>query len=268
MKKLILTAALALCTGMTYAQSGQAQTSVGQPTDTDNPVFKGCLTGTKNAYMLKTIDGKVYRLHSDKDIDDHLNKNVEVRGSIKTEGGDHSKISAESGIQEIDVADLKNVSNDSCVGPMAGVANAGPTSVANDKQSSNVAATSDDQNRTAAATTPAAPAAGVSADASAMPQSDKAPATDVGGVTDKNEPLFKGCVSGTHDNYVLTADNGDRFRLHSDKDINEHVGDQVEIRGTLKPEGDSTKVSAGSGLKGELDVADIKTVQDGVCKNQ
>lgn len=267
MKRLILTAALALCTGMTYAQSGQAQTSVGQPTDTDNPVFKGCLTGTKNAYMLKTVDGKVYRLHSDKDIDDHVNKNVEVRGSIKTEGGDHSKISKEAGIQEIDVADLKNTSNDSCVGPMAGVANAGPTSVANGAQSGAITAGSEDKSASAAATTPAAPAAGVSADASAMPQSDKA-TTDVGGATDKNEPLFKGCVSGTHDNYVLTSDNGDRFRLHSDKDINEHVGDQVEVRGTLKPEGASTKASAGSGLKGELDVADIKTVQDGVCKNQ
>lgn len=276
MKKLILSAALALCTGAAFAQTNQAQTSVGQPTDTNEPVFKGCLTGTKNAYMLKTVDGKTYRLHSDKDIDDHLNKNVEVRGSVKTEGGDHSKISKEAGIQEIDVADLKSVSNDSCVGPMAGVSNTGSKSVATGAESAkdasagvNASATTGaaattEKNTTASSTTATA---GTQTNANTMPQSDQAAQTDVGGRTDKDEPLYKGCVTGKKDHYVLTAENGERFRLHSDKDINEHVGDQVEIRGTLKPEGDGHKVSANSKWKGELDVADIKTVEDGACKN-
>jgi hypothetical protein len=228
MKHLLLTAALALCTGAAFAQSDQAQTSVGQPTDTNEPVYQGCLTGTKNQYMLTTTDGNSYRLHSDKDIDDHLNHHVEVRGSVKTEGGDHSQISKEEHIQEIDVADLKSMGDESCTGP---------------------AAKSDTTAQASADT---------------LPQSDVA-TTDVGAGTDKDQPLFKGCVSGTEDNYTLSAENGDKYRLHSDKDINEHVGDRVEIRGTLKPEGESKAVAGGT-WKGELDVADIKTVEDGACK--
>jgi hypothetical protein len=255
MKKLILSAALALCTGAALAQTDQAQTSVGQPTDTNEPVYKGCLTGVKNNYTLTTVDGKTFRLHSDKDIDDHLNKNVEVRGSIKTEGGDHSAVAKSEGVQqEIDVADVKTVNDEACVAAKSSNEGASATS------GMSAGATSV-QNSTAGSTTAVG---GTEATASTLPQGDQT-RTDVGGATDTNEPLFKGCVSGTHDNYILTAENGDTFRLHSDKDINEHVGDRVEIRGTLKPEGDR-KVSASSGMKGELDVADIKTVADGACK--
>ncbi len=87
--------------------------------------------------------------------------------------------------------------------------------------------------------------------------------TSVGQPTDTNEPLFKGCLSGTKDNYVLTDEKGDKYRLHSDKDINEHVNTMVEVRGTVKTEGvDSQKTAASDNAK-DLDVADIKTVSKG-----
>ena len=296
MKNLIRSAALLMCSGVLFAQSQSAQTSVGQPTDTNEPVYKGCLTGTKNNYMLTTQDGKTYRLHSDKDIDDHINHNVEVRGSLKKEGADRSP-SATNQFPEIDVADLKSTSKESCVGPAAepkasnpsGSGNVAASTTDAGMSSQNASSTNSTTDTAAAATTPAAPAnapavpadsnstasstSGVasasgsasSTDASALPQGDQAQ-TNVGGATDKDEPLYKGCVSGKKDKYTLTTDAGDMYRLHSDKDINEHVGDRVEIRGTMKPEGDGHKVSANGKWKGEIDVADIKTVEDGACK--
>src|SRR6266404_2611807 len=48
--------------------------------------------------------------------------------------------------------------------------------------------------------------------------------TNVGGQTDKDEQLFKGCIGGSKDNYTLAAQDGTTYRLHSDKDIAEHVG--------------------------------------------
>jgi hypothetical protein len=286
MKNLIRTAALVMCSGVLFAQSQNAQTSVGQPTDTNEPVYKGCLTGTKNNYMLTTQDGKTYRLHSDKDIDDHINHSVEVRGSLRKEGGDRSP-SATKQFQEIDVADLKSTGKESCVGPAAEPKASNPSASGNVAasttdagMSSQSASTTSTTDTAAAATTPAAPADSNStasstsnSNASALPQGDQAqasaqPQTNVGAGDDRDKPLFKGCVKGSKDNYTLDADNGDKYRLHSDKDINEHLGDRVEVRGTLKPEGDGHKVSANSKWKGELDVADIKTVEDGVCKNQ
>jgi hypothetical protein len=270
MRNLIRSAALLVCTGMAFAQSNSAQTSVGQPTDTNEPVYKGCLTGTKNNYTLTTEDGKSYRLHSDKDIDDHLNRRVEVRGSLKKEGGDRSAAST-TAFEEIDVADLKSVGKESCVGPTASGNSSADKSASSDasmsastKAEDKSATTPGDMSASGSTSSTAATATGsASADASSLPQSDK-PQTDVGAGTDKNEPLFKGCVTGTKDNYTLEADNGDMYRLHSDKDISEHVGDRVEIRGTLKPEGEK-RATAQSKWKGELDVADIKTVEDGAC---
>jgi HEAT repeats len=54
----------------------------------------------------------------------------------------------------------------------------------------------------------------------------------------RNQPVFKGCLGGTKDNYTLKDQStGQEYRLHSDKDISEHVGNMVEIRGTIKKEG-------------------------------
>jgi hypothetical protein len=94
-------------------------------------------------------------------------------------------------------------------------------------------------------------------------QSNQSAQTNVGGKTDKDEQLFKGCVGGSKDNYTLTAEDGTNYRLHSDKDIAEHVGQSVEVRGTIKPEGTDrpSETKAGNAAQQrEIDVADIKTV--------
>jgi hypothetical protein len=85
--------------------------------------------------------------------------------------------------------------------------------------------------------------------------------TNVGGQTDKDEQLFKGCLGGSKDNYTLTAQDGTTYRLHSDKDIAEHVGQSVELRGTIKPEGaDRSSEASTAAQQKEIDVADVKTV--------
>ena len=46
---------------------------------------------------------------------------------------------------------------------------------------------------------------------------------------------YRGCLVGTHDNYVLRTDDGQLFRLHShsEDDFKNHLGDVVEIKGTV-----------------------------------
>jgi hypothetical protein len=134
--------------------------------------------------------------------------------------------------------------------------------------------------------------------AAASPAAADQQQTSVGQPTDTNEQLFKGCLSGTKDNYVLTDDKtGLKYRLHSDKDINEHVGNMVEIKGTVKAEGadrpadaasnasttgsvasqpsastdaSKTESSADASKKADkdLDVADIKDVSKGCSADQ
>ncbi len=105
--------ALALSTAIVVAQEPQPtqtpQTSVGQPTDTNEPVFKGCLSGTKDNFVLTTTDGKAYRLHSDKDISEHVGMLVEVRGTVKKEGADRPADAMPVPPSEMDVADVKHV---------------------------------------------------------------------------------------------------------------------------------------------------------------
>jgi hypothetical protein len=100
-----------------------------------------------------------------------------------------------------------------------------------------------------------------SKDAAAQAPQSQSTQTNVGGKTDKDEQLFKGCIGGTKDNYTLTAEDGTTYRLHSDKDITEHVGQSVELRGTVKPEGADRSSEAGTApQQKEIDVADVKTV--------
>lgn len=96
-----------------------------------------------------------------------------------------------------------------------------------------------------------------------QPSTSQPSQTGVGQPTDTNEQLFKGCISGDKDNYTLSdGQSGQKYRLHSDKDISEHAGNMVEIRGTLKKEAmDSQKTSTSQ--QREIDVADIKTVSKG-----
>src|ERR1051325_9601235 len=46
---------------------------------------------------------------------------------------------------------------------------------------------------------------------------------------------YRGCLVGTHDNYMLRTDDGQLFRLHShsEDDFKAHLGDVVEIKGNL-----------------------------------
>ena len=46
---------------------------------------------------------------------------------------------------------------------------------------------------------------------------------------------YRGCLVGTHDNYMLRADDGQLYRLHSHSqdDFRAHLGDVVEIKGQL-----------------------------------
>jgi hypothetical protein len=46
---------------------------------------------------------------------------------------------------------------------------------------------------------------------------------------------YRGCLVGTHDNYMLRTDDGQLFRLHShsEDDFKAHLGEVVEIRGQL-----------------------------------
>jgi LPXTG-motif cell wall-anchored protein len=91
----------------------------------------------------------------------------------------------------------------------------------------------------------------------------------VGSPTDTNEQLFRGCLSGSKDNYMLAdQQTGQSYRLHSDKDINEHVGDLVEVRGTIKKEGSDQASGVATGGMQEIDVADIKTVSKGCSASQ
>jgi hypothetical protein len=46
---------------------------------------------------------------------------------------------------------------------------------------------------------------------------------------------YRGCLTGTHDNYMLRTDDGQLYRLHShsEDDFKAHLGDVVEIKGQL-----------------------------------
>jgi len=106
-------------------------------------------------------------------------------------------------------------------------------------------------------------------DQTQQPQSQPQSTTDVGSPTDTNEQLFRGCLSGSKDNFILAdQQTGQSYRLHSDKDISEHVGDLVEIRGTVKKEGADRASDVATGGMQEIDVADIKTVSKGCSASQ
>ncbi len=46
---------------------------------------------------------------------------------------------------------------------------------------------------------------------------------------------YRGCLVGTHDNYMLRADDGQLYRLHShsEDDFKAHLGDVVELKGQI-----------------------------------
>jgi hypothetical protein len=87
-------------------------------------------------------------------------------------------------------------------------------------------------------------------------------ASDMSKPADTDNQVFKGCVGGTKDNYTLTDETGKQFRLHSDKDINEHVGNMVEVKGKMKKEGADSQATSTATLP-QIDVDHIKDVSKG-----
>lgn len=211
--------------------------------------FRGCLAGTKDNYVLRSVDGNLYRLHSDDDIKNHVGEFIEVKGHVKNKDRDkdalrENRINQEAGVTVptvgIDVSHIKTLSN-TCA---------------------------DMPNRTAALSN--APEAGVSSAVADGVAGGVSPgvATDDSG----KYQHYTGCLSGTHDNYFLRADDGNMYRLHSDKDIHEHVGERVDIRGRIdnkKRDENAQATAAATGISTEaagINVEDIKTIAKG-CIN-
>src|SRR5215472_6057550 len=91
------------------------------------------------------------------------------------------------------------------------------------------------------------------------------------------DEYYKGCLVGTHDNYMLRTDDGQLFRLHDkgEEDFREHLGDIVEIKGQLsdhKRERESQEQSSAQNAAGvemprhALHVKEIKTVSHGCAE--
>jgi hypothetical protein len=90
---------------------------------------------------------------------------------------------------------------------------------------------------------------------------------------DSQQTSFRGCLAGTNDNYVLRDEaTGKLYRLHSDKDIQEHVGDMVEVKGTIddKKRENEAKVQDNAAQQAGIEiptsginVEDLKTVSKG-----
>jgi hypothetical protein len=94
------------------------------------------------------------------------------------------------------------------------------------------------QDQSAQPASPAAPAAPAQPAApSAQDQSAQQPAAGAAASNSDvmNRTSFTGCLSGTEDNYILKDEkSGELFRLHSDKDIGEHVNKEVTVIGRVQ----------------------------------
>jgi hypothetical protein len=88
---------------------------------------------------------------------------------------------------------------------------------------------------------------------------------------------YRGCLVGTHDNYVLRSDDGQLYRLHShsEDDFKAHLGDIVEIKGRLSDHDrereaqEQTPAENAAGVeipRHGLNVSHIKTVSHGCAE--
>jgi hypothetical protein len=104
--------------------------------EVDRSNFRGCLAGTKDNYVIRDeASGKLYRLHSDKDLDEHVGNVVEVKGDIDNDPREREAQTQASSAQQagievptaaIDVDDVKTMSK--------GCADAKATQPANPEQ--------------------------------------------------------------------------------------------------------------------------------------
>src|ERR1051326_5263881 len=81
-----------LLAGMLVAQSALA-----------DETFKGCLTGTKDDYVLRSVDGNLYRLHSSDDIKKHVGQMVEVKGHVKNKDREREALNENAAAQNAGV---------------------------------------------------------------------------------------------------------------------------------------------------------------------
>src|ERR1051326_1283282 len=81
--------------------------------------FRGCLTGTKDNYVLRSVDGNLYRLHSSDDIKKHMGQMVEVKGHVKNKDRERDALNENAAAQNagvtiptvgIDVEHIKSLS--------------------------------------------------------------------------------------------------------------------------------------------------------------
>lgn len=87
---------------------------------------------------------------------------------------------------------------------------------------------------------------------------------------------YRGCLYGTHDNYLLRADTGELYRLrdHSEDDIRAHLGEVVDVRGHIKDgererEARSESVATANAAelpKHAIDVSEIHTAGGSCAK--
>lgn len=62
-----------------------------------------------------------------------------------------------------------------------------------------------------------------------------------------NETTVRGCLSGSSGNYTLTSDSGTTYQITGDTSkLSDHVGHQVEIKGTTSPSSSSPGGAASS----------------------
>src|ERR1043166_5714135 len=137
-----------LLAGMLVAQSALA-----------DDIFKGCLTGTKDNYVLRSVDGNLYRLHSSDDIKHHVGEMVEVKGHIKNKDRDKAALNQNAAARNAGVTiptvgiDVQHISSLSSACP-AGLQNGVASSVAPDGSVSSTTTTT--------TTTTSTPSAGIS----------------------------------------------------------------------------------------------------------
>lgn len=200
--------------------------------DTKGQLFSGCLTGTDDNYVLRADDGTLYRLHSDKDLDEHVGHAVQVKGSVENKRRENeAQMSAGASQQAgvpiptmgINVDDIKTLSHDcsqagTTTGAGASTGTSGSTAMGSQSASSDRGMESDSSR------------VGVTG-GSAVGSS--APAADVQ-LTPGTEHWVEGCMVGTDDYYVMRDQRGTLFRLHSDKDLDEHVGHVVRVKGKIE----------------------------------
>lgn len=243
----------------------------------DQQTFRGCLTGTNDNYVLRADDGTLYRLHSDKDINEHVNEMVEVKGRVDNQKREKEASQDQAAAQAanveipkfgINVEDIKTISkgcSDMTAQKTEGSESAEQAGVASNTQT---AAQGSVTAHAQAAEQNGVPQPGSVAAAAAAANGEQ---TGEAAESGKYQN-FTGCMTGTDDNYVLRADDGTLYRLHSDKDLDEHVGERVLVHGRIDNQkrdreaqaAAPSESAAGVNIpKTGINVEDIKTISKG-----